>query len=108
MPSASTHPAGSTCRTWSKPRTSRRRRAPLARSRNRFDVSLARLTCPAPSLSCAARASFFLLCSRLLAVAFVQESPRHRIRGHAHVALREHDLEPVSYTHLTLPTSDLV
>src|SRR3954469_13112436 len=92
MPSASTHPAGSTCRTWLKVRTSRRRRAAPSRSRNRFDVSLASPTGPAPCLSCAARASFFLLC-RLLAFGLVEESPRHRVGRHTDVALGEDDLE---------------
>src|SRR3954471_2722724 len=92
MPSVSTQPAAaSTASTALKPRTSSCRRAALARSRNRFDVSLARPTGPAPCLSCSARASFFLLCR--LAFGLVEESPRHRVGRHADVALGEYDLE---------------
>src|SRR5689334_17048929 len=92
MPSVSTQPAcGSTDSTSLKARTSSRRRATLARSRNRFDVSFARPTGPAPSLSRAARASFFREydCGLL----FVEEAPAQRIALHRDVALREHDLE---------------
>src|SRR6185503_12549112 len=93
MPSASTQP-GPISSTWSKPRTSSRRRAPASRSRNRFDVSLARPTGPAPALSCAASASFFRVCwLRGFAAGFVEVAPRHREAGHRDVALREHDLE---------------
>src|SRR5712692_7300413 len=88
VPSASTYPFP-ILRTWSKWRTSSRRRAAPARSRNRFEVSFASPTGPAPSLSRAARASLFLVCSRLV----VEETPGHRIVRGADVALREHDLE---------------
>src|SRR3954469_8420669 len=97
MPSLSTHPpcaSAAMARTSLKWRTSRRRRGAAARSRKRFDVSFRRLTVPSPALSCAARASLFLLC-RLLAFALVEEAPRHGVAGHAHVALGEHDLEEV-------------
>src|SRR4051812_9912716 len=93
MPSVSTQP-GPKPRTWLKCRTSSRRRAAASRSRKRFDVSFCRPTGPSPALSCAARASFFLLC-RLLALGFVEEAPRHRVARHAHVALGEHHLEEV-------------
>src|SRR5256886_1026207 len=96
MPSVSTQPAAaSTCSTWLKPRTSRRRRAMLLRSRNRFDVSLASPTGPCPSLSRAARASFFLECwsCGLFEGLFVEEAPAHRVVRHRDVALGEHDLE---------------
>src|SRR5258706_16358601 len=92
MPSASTK-FSLIERTSLKVRTSRRRRGGAARSRKRFDVSLARPTgCPVASLSCAARASFFLACCCRL---FVEELPAHRIARHCHVALRERDLEEV-------------
>src|SRR5713226_4064351 len=96
MPSVSTQPAAaSTCSTWLKPRTSSRRRARLLRSRKRFDVSLASPTGPCPSLSRAARASFFLECWRcgLFEGLFVEEAPAHGVVRHRDVALREHDLE---------------
>src|SRR3989441_12749411 len=96
MPSVSTQPAAaSTCSTWLKPRTSSRRRAMPSRSRNRFDVSLARPTGPCPSLSRAARASFFLECwsCGLFEGLFVEEAPAHGVVLHRDVALREHDLE---------------
>src|SRR5882672_3263116 len=99
MPSASTK-FSFTERTSLKARTSRRRRSPTARSRNRFEVSLAsatgpavgRASCgpPAPALSCAARASFFFACCCKLVV---EELPAHRIARHRHVALGEDDLE---------------
>src|SRR5688572_28897523 len=90
MPSASTQPAcGSTARTSVKFRTSRRRRAAGARSRKRLDVSFARPMVPAPCLSCAVSASFFVVCG----LALVEEVPSHRIARERHVALREHDLE---------------
>src|SRR6185295_3381681 len=93
MPSASTQP-GPTSSTWSKPRTSRRRRAAASRSRNRLDVLFARPTGPAPTLSCAASASFFRECwLRGFAAGFVEVAPRHREAGHRDVTLREHDLE---------------
>src|SRR5690242_16953748 len=78
-----------------KPRTSSFRRAPGARSRKRFDVSFASPTGPAPALSCAARASFFLLngLGKRFAQFFVEEAPAHRVRGRRGVALAEHDLE---------------
>src|SRR5438046_8866440 len=89
MPSASTWPSliRRTSLEWG--RSSRRRAAP-ARSRNRFEVSFASPTGPLPSLSRAAKASFFVVC-RL----FVEESPAHRIAGLRDVALGEHDLEQV-------------
>src|SRR5690348_1277110 len=82
-------------RTSLKWRTSSRRRATLSRSRNRFDVSFASPTGPAPALSCAARASFFLLngLGKRFAQLFVEEAPAHRVRGGRGVALGEHDLE---------------
>src|SRR3989442_1272558 len=89
MPSASTWPS-LIRRTSLKWRTSSRRRAAPARSRNRFEVSFASPTGPLPSLSRAAKASFFVVC-RL----FVEESPAHRIAGLRDVALGEHDLEEV-------------
>src|SRR2546428_10349827 len=89
MPSASTWPS-LIRRTSLKWRTSSRRRAAPARSRNRFEVSFASPTGPPPSLSRAAKASFFVVC-RL----FVEESPAHRIAGLRDVALGEHDLEQV-------------
>src|ERR1051326_8127674 len=93
MPSVSTQPAcASTASTWLKPRTSSRRRATLARSRNRFDVSFARPTGPAPSLSRAARSSFFRECD-FCGLLFVEEAPAQRIALHRDVTLREHDLE---------------
>src|SRR5712692_9510216 len=88
VPSASTKPFP-ILRTWSKWRTSSLRRAAPARSRNRFEVSFASPTGPAPSLSRAARASLFLVCSRLV----IEETPGHRIVRGGDVALREHDLE---------------
>src|SRR2546425_3929986 len=96
MPSVSTQPAAaSTCSTWLKPRTSSRRRATPSRSRKRFDVSLASPTGPCPSLSRAARASFFLECwsCGLFEGLFVEEAPAHGVVLHRDVALREHDLE---------------
>src|SRR5437773_6081854 len=96
MPSVSTQPAvASTCSTWLKPRTSRRRRATPSRSRNRFEVSLASPTGPCPSLSRAARASFFLgcRCCGLFEGLFVEKAPAHGVVLHRDVALREHDLE---------------
>src|SRR3954466_3706044 len=93
MPSVSTHPAAaSTASTALKPRTSSLRRAAPARSRNRFDVSLARPTGPCPSLSCAARASLFRECG-CCGLWFVEEAPAHGVVRHRDVALREHDLE---------------
>src|SRR5437773_1610108 len=89
MPSASTWPS-LIRRTSLKWRTSSRRRAAPARSRNRFEVSFASPTGPLPSLSRAAKASFFVVC-RL----FVEESPAHRIAGLRDVTLGEHDLEQV-------------
>src|SRR3982751_1333276 len=97
MPSVSTHPGPASppmASTWLKWRTSSRRRGEASRSRKRFDVSFCRPTVPSPALSCAARASFFLLC-RLLAFGLVEEAPRHRIARHAHVALGERHLEEV-------------
>src|SRR5207244_6525700 len=96
MPSVSTQPAApSTRRTWLKARTSSRRRATPSRSRNRFAVSLASPTGPCPSLSRAARASFFLECwsCGLFEGLFVEEAPAHGVVLHRDVALREHDLE---------------
>src|SRR3989475_734650 len=89
IPSASTWPA-LIRRTSLKWRTSSRRRAAPARSRNRFEVSFASPTGPLPCLSRAAKASFFVVC-RL----FVEESSAHRIAGLRDVALGEHDLEQV-------------
>src|SRR3989475_2336598 len=89
MPSASTWPS-LIRRTSLKWRTSSRRGAAPARSRNRFEVSFASPTGPLPSLSRAAKASFFVVC-RL----FVEESPAHRIAGLRDVTLGEHDLEQV-------------
>src|SRR5258706_3778019 len=89
MPSASTE-FSFTERTSLKARTSSRRRSPLARSRNRFEVSLASATGPVAALSCAARASFFFACCCRL---FVEELPAHRIARHRHVALGADDLE---------------
>src|SRR5258706_952221 len=92
MPSLSTQPAAaSTASTSLKPRTSSRRCAATARSRNRFDVSLARPTGPAPSLSRSARASLFRECC--CGFWFVEEAPAQRIARHRHIALREYDLE---------------
>src|SRR6266850_5664819 len=94
MPSVSTEPAAASTRsTWLKARTSSRRRATLLRSRNRFDVSLASPTGPCPSLSRAARASFFLECCCCGLRLFVEEAPAHGVVLHRDVALREHDLE---------------
>src|SRR5882724_266019 len=92
MPSVSTQPAdASTASTSLKPRTSSRRRTALARSRKRFDVSLARPTGPAPRLSRSARASLFRECC--CGFLFVEEAPAHGVVLHRDVALREHDLE---------------
>src|SRR2546421_1453372 len=95
MPSVSTQPAAASTRsTWLKARTSSRRRATGLRSRNRFNVSLASPTGPAPSLSRAARASFFLeccSCARLFGL--VEEAPAHGIARFRDVTLGEHDLE---------------
>src|SRR3989442_7451792 len=96
MPSVSTQPAApSTRSTWLNARTSSRRRATPSRSRNRFEVSLASPTGPCPSLSRAARASFFLECwsCGLFEGLFVEEAPAHGVVRHRDVALREHDLE---------------
>src|SRR2546430_11271001 len=96
MPSVSTQPAApSTRSTWLNARTSSRRRATPSRSRNRFDVSLASPTGPCPSLSRAARASFFLECwsCGLFEGLFVEEAPAHGVVRHRDVALGEHDLE---------------
>src|SRR4051812_17130308 len=90
MPSLSPKPSAKES-TSLKPRTSSRRRATLSRSRNRFDVSFASPTGPAPALSCAARASFFLLYG--LGLRFVEEAPAHRVGRQGDVALGEHDLE---------------
>src|SRR2546429_8726317 len=89
MPSASTWPSLMR-RTSLKWRTSSRRRAAPARSRNRFEGSFASQVGTLHSLSRAAKASFFVVC-RL----FVEESPAHRIAGLRDVALGEHDLEQV-------------
>src|SRR5687768_10491945 len=90
MPSASTQPPSrSTASTSRKALTSSRRRAAPIRSLNKFEVSFARPTAPLPSLSCAARASFFEVCG----FGFVEEVPGHRVAGHGDVALGEHDLE---------------
>src|SRR5438309_1971256 len=101
MPSASTQPAAaSTASTWLNARTSSRRRGAASRSRNRFEVSLARPTGPAApaaaALSRAARASFFSeCCVRGLLVKFVEMAARQRIALHRDVALGEHHLEEV-------------
>src|SRR5687768_13528578 len=90
MPSASTQPAAASIASTSRnAETSRRRRVPSARSRKRLEVSFFRATAPLPSLSCAARASFFLVCR----FGFVEEVPGHRVARHRDVALGEHDLE---------------
>src|SRR3954469_18854416 len=89
MPSASTR-SSLTERTSLKVRTSRRRRAPAARSRKRLDVSLASPTGPPGSLSCAARASFFFACCCKLVV---EELPAHWIARRGDVPLGERDLE---------------
>src|SRR5688572_19098705 len=94
MPSASTKPFPTSI-TSVKCRTSSRRRSPTARSRNRFEVSFASPTGPAPSLSRAARASFFDVCGRRL----VEESPAHRIVRPRQVALGEDDLEEMRVAH---------
>src|SRR5688572_11849000 len=94
MPSASTK-SFSMKRISLKCRTSSRRRAAPARSRNRFEVSFASPTGPAPSLSRAARASFFDVCGRRL----VEESPAHRIVRPRDVAPGEDDLEEVRVAH---------
>src|SRR3970282_2138911 len=86
MPSASTQ-SFPTERTSLKPRTSRRRPACAARSRNRFELSFARPTGPLPCLSRAASGSFFRVCGWRL----VEESTAHRIGGG--VPLGKHDLE---------------
>src|SRR5262245_17799567 len=91
MPSASTDPSPKPM-TSLNARTSRRRRSPEARSRKRLDVSLASATVPVDALSCAASASLFFACGCKLVV---EELAAHRVAGHAHVALREHDLEEV-------------
>src|SRR5258706_4476494 len=92
MPSLSTQPAAaSTASTSLKPRTSSRRCAAPARSRNRFDVSLARPTGRALSVSRSARASLFRECC--CGFWFVEEAPAQRIARHRHIALREYDLE---------------
>src|SRR5260370_12500281 len=95
MPSVSAQPAAASTRsTWLNERTSSRRRASGLRSRNRFEVSLARPTGPAPCLSRAARASFFLeccSCGRLFGL--VEEAPAHGIARLRDVTLGEHDLE---------------
>src|SRR5258706_294971 len=84
MPSVSTQPAAASTRsTWLNERTSSRRRASGLRSRNRFEVSLASPTGPAPCLSRAARASFFLeccSCGRLFGL--VEEAPAPAARKH--------------------------
>src|SRR5438445_13179917 len=90
MPSASTWPS-LIRRTSLKWRTSSRRRAAPARSRNRFEVSFASPTGPLPSLSRAAKASFFVVC-RL----FVEESPANPITGLIDVDLGKHNLEQVA------------
>src|SRR2546423_4788577 len=93
MPSASAH-SEVTSRTALNARTSRRRRATLSRSRKRFEVSLARPTGPRPSLSDAARSSFFFeCCCRGLGFKFVEEAAAHRVARHRHVTPGEHDLE---------------
>src|SRR5438105_5216976 len=95
MPSVSTQPAPASTRSpWVNARTSSRRRAAGARSRNRFEVSLASPTGPSPCLSRAARASFFLeccSCGRLFGL--VEEAPAHGIARLRDVTLGEHDLE---------------
>src|SRR5687767_13452830 len=89
MPSASTQPAAASSDSTSlKPPTSRRRRSPAARSRKRLEVSLVRATAPAPCLSCAISASFFLVWEAL-----VEEIPRHGVARGRDIALGEHDLE---------------
>src|SRR5215467_6413099 len=91
MPSADTRErAVSTSTTSLKPERSTRGRAWASRSRNRFEVLLARPMLSAPAASSArSRASFF---SYL--VTGVQESAAHRVVV-ADVALAYHDLEQV-------------
>src|SRR5688572_26374014 len=105
MPSASTVPSR-IASTWLNERTSSRRRAPAARSRKRFEVSLARATGPAPCFRLSTRDCRFAACvaaasampdatrrCRFADVFLVDEVARHRVgRG---VALGEHDLEKV-------------
>src|SRR6185503_13952111 len=91
MPSASTQPSPKPM-TSLNARTSSRRRSPATRSRKRLEVSFASATRPPACLSCAARASLFFACSCKLVV---EELTTHRIAGHGHVPLREHDLEEV-------------
>src|SRR5512134_1395413 len=91
MPSASTQPArASTSSTSRNCRTSRRRPAPAARSRNRLELSFASPTGPAPRLSCALSACVFAACRRL-----IEETPSHGVVRARDVALGEHDLEQV-------------
>src|SRR5688572_8937976 len=112
MPSASTAPSA-IFSTWLKPRTSRRRRVPAARSRNRLEVSLASATGPAyiplacrnastsesRLAACAASASAMPEAARrdrgrgFLGRALVEEIARHGVA--AGVALGEHHLEEV-------------
>src|SRR5262245_41869703 len=89
MPSADTRErAVSTSTTWLKPERSTRGRTCASRSRNRFDVLLARPMPPAPAASSArSRASFF---SWLLTG--VKERAAHRVVV-ADIALAHHDLE---------------
>src|ERR1700694_4990530 len=109
MPSASTK-FSFIRRTSLKARTSRRRRAPLSRSRNRFEVSFCSPTgpapCPrrpAPSLSRAARASRFLewlSASGIFRLVLpVEKIPRHRIARARHVAFGEYHLEEMRLRH---------
>src|SRR5436190_22940058 len=94
MPSASTKPAAASIfRTSRKPRTSSRRRAAPARSRNRFEVSLSSPTGPPPSLRCAASASFFFWKLSVAGMVAVEEVAGHRVARAPRVALGEHDLE---------------
>src|SRR5512134_246058 len=91
MPSASTQPSRALTSSRSRNcRTSRRRRAPAARSRNRLEVSFASPTGPAPRLSCALSACVLAACRRL-----IEEPPAHRVVLARDVAPGEHDLEQV-------------
>src|SRR4051812_1624437 len=91
MPSASTQwPSNES--TSLKARTSSRLRAPDARSRKRFEVSLCSATGPPASLSCADSACFFFSCRSM---APIQEIARHRVARPGRVALGEDHLEEV-------------
>src|SRR5688500_15802136 len=106
MPSASTK-FSLIERTWLKPRTSRRRRLPSARSRNRLEVSLASATGPAPCLRASTRDWRLAACAASASAMpeatgdhlgrrrglLVEVAPCHRVARLGDVAFREHDLE---------------